>query len=259
MIIGGGSRPDHLIQRMIDETTISDHGHAIVLTMSGFDPDTSGFYGERSFRNLGISNIHSFDLGRRDDPTPEKLDSLRTASLVYITGGVQSRFMERVAEFPEIADALEDAYQNGALISGSSAGAAVMSKIMITGDQKNYLEYTSTFYNLEPDNMVTDEGLGLIEGIIVDQHFVKRARNNRLLSAIMDYPDHIGIGIDESTGILVQGNTAEVVGNSQVFVYRNLSGASKSEDNKLGAENIRLDIYLPGDVFELEPYETYKY
>ena len=99
--------------------------------------------------------------------------------------------------------------------------------------------------------MITAEGLGLIQGVIVDQHFVKRARNNRLLTAVMQYPDHIGIGIDEATAILVKKGEAEIVGDAQVLVYRNQSGTSKTYENRLGANNIRLDIYLPGDKFEL--------
>jgi len=253
LIIGGGSRPDVMLNRIIEETDLeNEENYAIVLTMSGFDPDTSGFYGERQFREKGIDNIRSYDFERRDQFSESASDSLENASLIYITGGSQSRFMEAVEAVPEIAGSIEAAYRNGAMIAGTSAGAAIMSKIMITGDQANHPEYTSTFYHLEKDNMITDEGLGLIEGVIVDQHFVERARNNRLLTAVMEYPDHAGIGISESTAILVKGNEAEVVGDSQVLVYRNQSGESFEENGKLGARNIQLDIYLPGEVFSID-------
>lgn len=251
LIIGGGSRPDSMIDRMIVETGIQDSGYAIVLTMSGFDPDTSAFYGERQFRDAGVSNIRSYDFERRNSFSQATSDSIEKASLIYITGGSQSRFMDSIIETPAIAEALENAYQGGAMISGTSAGAAVMSKIMITGDQHNYPEYTSTYYNLEKDNMVTAEGLGLITGVIIDQHFVKRARNNRLLTAIMEYPDHTGIGIDESTAILVKDGKAEVVGESQVLVYKNNGQTTSTHERKIGAKNIRLDIYLAGEIFDL--------
>jgi len=250
LIIGGGSRPDVMLDRMIEETGLYDEeNYAIILTMSGFNPDTSGYYGERQFREKGVENIRSYDFERRDSFSESAADSLENAALIYITGGSQSRFMEAVDAVPEIAGAIENAYRTGAMIAGTSAGAAIMSKIMITGDQANYPEYTSTFYHLEKDNMITAEGLGLIEGVIVDQHFVERARNNRLLTAVMEYPDHKGIGISESTAILVKGNRAEVVGNSQVLVYQNRSGEAGVQDGKLGARNIQLDIYLPGETF----------
>jgi cyanophycinase len=250
-IIGGGSRPESMVQRMIDESGIHEAGYAIVLTMAGFDPDTSGYYGELQFRELGIENIASYDFGREDELTEESQELLANASLVYVTGGSQSRFMNAVRNEPMIENALRDAYENGAVIAGTSAGAAIMSRIMITGDQVNYPEYTSTFYNLEKNNMITAEGLGLIEGVIIDQHFVKRARNNRLLTAVIEYPDHTGIGIDESTAILVRNNRAEVVGVSQVLVYRNQSDYSSVYEGKLGARDISLNIYLPGEFFEL--------
>jgi len=251
VIIGGGSRPESMIDRMIVESGIQDSGYAIVLTMSGFDPDTSAFYGERQFRDAGISNIRSYDFERRDSFSQAASDSLTNASLIYITGGSQSRFMDSITENPAIAEALENAYRDGAMISGTSAGAAVMSKIMITGDQRNYPDYTSTYYNLEKNNMITAEGLGLITNVIIDQHFVKRARNNRLLTAILDYPNHTGIGIDESTAIFVKEGKAEVIGESQVLVYKNIGQIISAYEEKIGGMNLRLDIYLPGDMFEL--------
>lgn len=250
-IIGGGSRPESMVQRMIEESGIDEEGYAVVLTMAGFDPDTSGYYGELQFRELGVENVASYDFGREDEFTVESQDLLGQASLIYITGGSQSRFMNAVRNEPMIENVLRDAYGNGAVIAGTSAGAAVMSRIMITGDQVNYPEYTSTFYNLEKNNMITAEGLGLIEGVIIDQHFVKRARNNRLITAVIEFPDRTGIGIDESTAILIRNNRAEVVGVSQVLVYKNQSDYSTVFEGKLGARDISLNIYLPGESFEI--------
>jgi cyanophycinase len=193
--------------------------------------------------------MYSFDLGRRDSVTSGALDSVRNAAFMYIAGGDQSRFMERVQEHPEIGMAIQDAYENGSVISGSSAGAAIMSRIMITGDQAKHPEYTSTFYHLEKDNLITNEGLGLVEDIIVDQHFVKRARNNRLITSVMEYPDHKGVGIDESTAILVRGNNAEVVGLSQVLVYSNNGVPSVTESGLFKGEGLTLDVYTHGDTF----------
>lgn len=252
MIIGGGSRPDVIIERILDESDLIDpEAYGIVLTMSGFNPDTSGYYGEKPFRDNGFDNMFSFDLGRRDSVTAGALDSVRNASFMYITGGVQSRFMDQIENYPEIGEAIFAAYENGAVISGSSAGAAIMSQIMITGDQAKHPEYTSTFYHLEKDNIVTEDGLGLVKGIIVDQHFVKRARNNRLITAVMEYPDHMGVGIDESTAILVRGNIAEVVGQSQVLVYSNTGEPSVTESGLLKGEGLLLDIYTHGDSFNI--------
>lgn len=249
-IIGGGSRSDTLKDIMISESSLAGGGYAVVLPMSSSNQDTAAYYGILQFSERDYP-ASAFTFGAGDQVTPARLDSLRNAALIYIPGGVQSRFMDVINKNPEIERAVREAYQNGALVAGTSAGAAIMSKIMITGDQKKYPEYTPTYYHLEKDNMITEEGMGLLTGAIVDQHFVKRGRNNRLLTAVMEYPDHIGIGIDESTAIVVDGNKIKVVGESQVLVYRNNSGSAITKEGKLGARDIGLDIYLPGDTFTL--------
>ncbi|HEX6983701.1 MAG TPA: cyanophycinase [Balneolaceae bacterium] len=251
-IIGGGHKPTSMVQKMIKESGIREGGYGIVLPMSSSVPDTSAYYGMLQFQELGIENMHAFNFADSNLKSVDaKLDSLRNATLVYIPGGVQGRFMKAVYNTPGLEKAIKEAYAKGALIAGTSAGAAIMSEIMITGDQKNYPEYTSTFYHLEKGNIITAEGLGLITGVIIDQHFIARARNNRLLTAIMEFPGHIGIGIDESTAIVVQGAKVKVVGKSQVIVYRNLSGSAHVQNGKIASQNIRLDIYLPGETFSI--------
>ncbi len=126
-----------------------------------------------------------------------------------------------------------------------------MSKIMITGNELKHPEYSSTFRNIESENIEIKTGLGLISNVIIDQHFVRRSRYNRLLTAIIEFPENVGIGIDESTAILVNGNTIEVVGESQVVVLKNPEHSSKKHNDKLGAKGIMMDIYLPGEIFTL--------
>jgi cyanophycinase len=147
--------------------------------------------------------------------------------------------------------AIRAAYRKGGLISGTSAGAAVMSSQMITGNELKHPEYASTFKNLESDNIELKEGLGMLSGIIIDQHFVRRSRYNRLISAIIEYPELIGIGIDESTAILVQGSRIEVVGESQVIVLTNPGKSQIRYKEKIGAEGLSLNIYLPGAIFNI--------
>lgn len=252
-IIGGGDRPATMVQKMIDASGLSENGYAVVLPMSSSIPDTSAYYGMLQFQELGVKNITAFNFADSSlKNIAVKLDSLQNANLIYITGGVQSRFMKSVQNTPGLKKAIFSAYNNGALIAGTSAGAAVMSQIMITGDQLKHPEYTSTFYHLEANNIDTARGLGIIKNIIVDQHFLKRARNNRLLTAVMEFPEKIGVGIDESTAIIIDNDSVKVVGKSHVLVYRNLSGTSHTTDGKIAAKNIRLDIYLPGESFLID-------
>ena len=248
-IIGGGDRPPTLIDRMIDEAGLRDGGYAVILPMSSSEPDSAIIWSSEAFQERNLPVV-GFNFVKDETPSPARLDSLRHAALIYISGGDQARFMGVVAGTP-IEAAIHDAYRNGSVIAGTSAGAAVMSAQMLTGDQRLHPEYTSTYEVLEADNIDLAPGLGLLQGAIVDQHFVARSRYNRLLTAVMEFPDVLGIGIDESTAILVTGRQAEVVGASQVVVFHNTARAAERRNGKLGAQNLRVDVYLPGETFRL--------
>ena len=250
-IIGGGSRPDNLVNRMIDDAGLRDGGYAVILPMSSSMPDSAIIWASEQFLKNGISNVTGFNFLPDQTPPPQWIDSLENASLIYISGGDQNRFMTIAGE-NEIENAIKTAWKNGAMIAGTSAGAAVMSELMITGDELRYPDYTSTFRTIESENIELGRGLGLINTAIIDQHFVWRSRHNRLFTAIIEHPELIGIGIDESTAILVRDATAEVVGNSQVIVFLNPEISYKEKNTKLGARNLTIDIYLPGEKFPIK-------
>ena len=137
------------------------------------------------------------------------------------------------------------------MIAGTSAGAAIMSEVMITGNQLKYKDYENTFDNIESQNVEVSTGMGFINSAVIDQHFVVRSRYNRLLSLIIENPTYQGIGIDEGTAILVKNNNeAEVVGRAQVIVFKNPRRSQKLKSQKLGAQGITLDIYLNGEKFK---------
>jgi cyanophycinase len=250
-IIGGGSRSSAMVDRIVKESGIDKGGYGIVLPMSSSEPDSSAYYATNQFYKQDITNVYGLNFIKDEKLTAIKLDSIINAKLIYISGGDQSKFMDIVAG-TEIEKVIHEAHKKGSLIAGTSAGAAVMSKIMITGTELKHPEYSSTFRNIESENIETKTGLGLITTIIVDQHFVKRSRYNRLLSAIIEYPELTGVGIDESTAILVSGKTIEVVGESQVIVFKNPEQSKNTFNNKLGAQGIILNIYLPGETFTID-------
>ncbi|WP_028871617.1 cyanophycinase [Psychroserpens burtonensis] len=250
-IIGGGSRPASMLDRMVKESGIDKEGYGVVLPMSSSEPDSSAYYATSQFYKQGVTNIYGLNFVKLEELKASKLDSIRNAKLIYISGGDQNRFMDIVGG-TDIEKAIHDAYKNGSLIAGTSAGAAVMSKMMITGSELKHPEYASTFRHLESENIETKTGLGLITTIIVDQHFVKRSRYNRLLTAIIEYPQLVGIGIDESTAVLVSGKQMEVVGESQVIVFKNPEQSKNTFNDKIGAQGILLNIYLPGETFTID-------
>lgn len=248
-IIGGGSRPDFLVDRMIKEAGVKSGETVAIFPHASEEQDSSFYYAKQQFEKR---NLKALDCAFKKDEKlpPSKLDSLKTAKLIYIGGGDQVRFMEIINSNPEVKNLLKSAYQNGKMIAGTSAGAAVMSEVMITGNQLKYKDYENTFDNIEIKNVETKQGLGFIKTAVIDQHFVVRSRYNRLLSLIIENPTYKGIGIDEGTAILVKNGSAEVVGRAQVIVFKNPKQSKKLNGDKLGAQGITLDIYLNGEKFK---------
>ncbi len=250
-IIGGGKKPKKMLKNLANISGVDSSGYVVVLPMSSSAPDTSGYYICKDFRDVDVTNSAVFNLQSEEQMTNSKLDSVRNAKLIYITGGNQNTFME-IAKNSPLVGAIHDAYNSGATVAGTSAGAAMMSQEMITGDEYKHPEYTGNFRTIEANNMEIDTGLGLIENAIIDQHFIKRMRMNRLITVILEHPSKTGIGIDESTAILVDNNDVRVYGVGQVVVIRNTNGGNKVKNGLLGGKNLSLSIYLPGESFQIK-------
>jgi cyanophycinase len=138
------------------------------------------------------------------------LGQLSRATGVFFTGGDQARIMDVLAD-RELLAAVKARFAAGAVFGGTSAGAAVMSARMITGE--------GDFTVIDGDEVEQRPGLGFVEGVIVDQHFVKRQRENRLFGLVLKHPEERGVGIDEDTALLVTGGRyAEVVGRGPVVL-----------------------------------------
>jgi len=251
-IIGGGNRSDALMKEMLNTAALKANDYIIILPMASEIPD-SGFKSiSAQLKKLDNRTIRNFNFAKHDVNDKKWIDSLAGAKLIYILGGDQSRFMKVVLNTP-IYTAIHKAYQNGSTIAGTSAGAAVMSKYMITGKQLLDTAYTETFNKLWDKNVDFSSGMGLLENTIIDQHFLKRNRYNRLISALAAHPDLVCIGIDESTAIIVRGNKATVAGESQVIRMANPKELKKTDKGLLKFNQAEFGIFTAGDVIDVKP------
>jgi cyanophycinase len=246
-IIGGGDRSPELMQTLISTAQLRERDHIAILPMSGAQPDTSYFYIKEDLKKWSSNVIANLNFTRNNIQDRQWLDSLKKAKLIFITGGDQSRFMEIVLNSP-VADAIHEAYQNGATIAGTSAGAAVMSKHMITGNQLS--GDSSTFKKIHTGNTELKPGLGLLEKVIIDQHFIVRSRFNRLITVLAQFPDYTCIGIDEATAIIVRGRDITVTGESQVIVLSDPKNLSTSKE-LIKLNDLRFSLYTSGDRFRI--------
>jgi len=250
-IIGGGEKTEGLMKEMLKVSGVGQNDYVIILPMSSEEPDSSMIFAQEDLASVGINKVVGFNFILNGPVTQSRIDSILKAKLIFITGGDQTRFMKIVGKGP-IYKAIHDAYKNGATIAGTSAGAAVMSKKMITGNALKYPEYTGRYPTIEPGNIEITEGLGLVANVIVDQHFIKRQRMNRLMSVSLENPNETCIGIDESTAIVVSGNNFTVAGENQVVVLRNPLKSKKIQGKLMGGKGLQLDILLPGETFRLK-------
>ncbi len=249
-IIGGGNRTDSMMNELIDIAGIRTTGYVYILPMASSVPDSSIIWTKEDFSVTGVKKVFGFNFLAGITPPKTQLDSLRNARLIFISGGDQSRFMSVVINSP-VMDAIHQAYKNGSVIAGTSAGAAVMSKKMITGNQKKHKGSDAGFVTIESDNIEISQGLGFLNDVIIDQHFIKRQRLNRLVAASIENPAQLCVGIDESTAIIVDGDYATVTGIGQVIVIKNGGRIKNLKNGLLGTDGLQLSIYLPGQKFRL--------
>lgn len=170
--------------------------------------------------------------------------TLKRATLIWMPGGDQNRFMKAIAG-TGLDDVIRARYQAGVVVGGTSAGAAILSNAMITGE--------ADLKSITSGATEIADGLGLWPEVIVDQHFLTRQRTNRLLSAVLDRPSLVGVGIDESTGVIVHGTTFDVIGKSSVVVIdaRNAAMARTDGSRHPAASGIAVTVLRAGQTYSL--------
>jgi cyanophycinase len=226
-------------------------GKLVVTTVAiPSNPDSLFEEYEKAFRALGVKHLYKLEINDREEATSEsKLRILDDATGVFFTGGDQMKITSQIGD-TLIFRRLQEIYEEGGLIAGTSAGAAVMSETMLVtgGDEDSHVIGGSL--RMAP-------GLGLISDVIIDQHFMERGRLGRLLGAVAQNPKNLGIGIDEQTAIVVErGNGFYVLGSGAVYVidgsevtYSNI--AEEDLNKTLSIYNVRMHMLSQGDRFDL--------
>ncbi len=155
--------------------------------------------GDNVFDNINVhchmapSASDMFDPLKSTEMAEKTIDMLKSSSSVFFFGGDQNIIMQVFDKYPLIAAKILDLYCHGLPIGGTSAGAAFMSKTMITGE--------GDFEVIHHNKVEVRSGLGLVKHAVIDQHFIKNKRLNRLISVLLDGNDRYGIGIDEDMAI----------------------------------------------------------
>ncbi len=251
-IIGGGDRPESMMRRFVELSGRSGNGKIVVFPMASSEPEGTGAVLVSEFRQLGARQVECHVLTREQALSEDSPRLLDGAGGVFFSGGDQSRHMAVLLNTP-LHTRLLELYRQGCVMAGTSAGAAVMSEIMITGEERRQPEDGHEFETLEAANNVTTPGLGFIRSAIIDQHFVTRKRHNRLISLMAEHPSLLGIGIDEGTAIIVgPDETFEVIGEKSVVVYDAFTAGVRILPSRLIAlRGVAMHVLVAGDRFDL--------
>jgi cyanophycinase len=203
VVVGGGGVPDAVLRRALD--LAGGPAAPIVVFPQASELAETGDVAVEMWTKAGATNVRWLPL---TDPAAAR-QAVESAALIWFPGGDQGKLM-KAFEATGVPEVIARRYRDGAVVGGTSAGAAVMSLVMLTGD--------ADLKSITVGATKTAPGLGLWPEVIVDQHHLKRQRQSRLISLVLERPDLVGVGIDERTAAVVSGRRFEVIGESSVLV-----------------------------------------
>src|SRR5688572_162764 len=185
VIIGGKEDKEGEREILRDVVARMRDGSMVVATISsGYPREVWNAY-SRLFRELGVGEVSWLDLEERGGAFGVKAcELLSAANAVFFTGGDQVRITSRLAGTP-LEHCVRELYYRGGVVAGTSAGATAMSEVMLIAGQNEHLTKIRTSLHMAP-------GLGLLPGVIIDQHFAERGRLNRLVGAVTQNPRLLG-------------------------------------------------------------------
>lgn len=202
---------------------------AIMTAATGFPKEVGDEYTD-IFERLGAETVYVVHTEHRNDSDCKKaIGEIKESTGIFFTGGDQSRIVDFIKGSP-LGDAIHQRHEAGAVIGGTSAGAAMMPDEMIVGG--------ASVSNPSVDAVRLGPGMGFLPGIAIDQHFAQRGRLGRLLAALLLQPAVLGLGIDEDTAIIVDGDEFEVVGSGAITVVDESEATHNNLDDLLKDEAI---------------------
>lgn len=213
-----------ILSSLISRIPRAHHRIEIITAASSLPLEMEKMYIE-AYKQAGFTQVHMMKVEERKDAgDPDAIKQIQAAHAVFFTGGDQNKLLALIAQ-TDLLSAIHKKYFSDPhfIVGGTSAGAMVMPETIITGGLIHEALYSSDI------KMAT--GFGLISGLIVDTHFIKRGRFGRLAHAVGLNPDCLGVGLGEDTALLIsEGNRAECLGSGMVILI---------DGREIGHTNIR--------------------
>jgi cyanophycinase len=235
LVIAGGGRLSAEVTNRFIELAGGPESPIVVLPIAAGDTlrgDSSS--DTRLFERAGAKNVKSLRARKREEvESPEFAAALNEAKGVWFGGGRQWRFVDAYMG-TKAEELLRGVLRRGGVIGGSSAGASIQAQYLVRGSPLGNTEMMAEGY---------ERGIGFLPAAAVDQHFTQRERHSDMTQVMQRYPKLLGIGIDERTAVVVQGETAVTIGRGNAHFYDYRSGPPKGERDYM--------LVQPGQRFDL--------
>ena len=243
-----------ILKRLIKESNKQELSRVEVVTTASKIPKEIGAEYVKAFSYLGANNVDVLNIERREQAMePEVLARLKAADVVMFTGGDQLR-LTSILGGTQFDDILVAKYRNEDFIyAGTSAGAAAASNNMI-------YQGSSSEALLKGEVKITS-GLGLIDDVIIDTHFVQRGRIGRLFQAVVGNPKVLGIGLGEDTGLLItNGRQMEAIGSGLVILVdgREIKDTNLTQvelGQPISINHLVTHVLSKNDTFDLDTFK----
>jgi cyanophycinase len=248
IIIGGHEDKEGRREILKEVAERVKSGKLVIATVASHSPE--GYFSsyQEAFGALGVTDlVELYVEDRVEAQESDKLAVLDDAAGIFFTGGDQLRISSQIGDTP-VERRVRAIRDRGGVIAGTSAGASVMSETMLVKGT------SSESHRIGDLHMAP--GLGLVRDVIIDQHFAERGRFGRLLGAVAQNPRVLGIGIDEDTAIVVEGERFRVIGSGAVYIvdgggvtHSNIAEARP--ERTLSLFDVKMHVLSHGDRFDL--------
>lgn len=243
-----------ILKRILVESKHKELSRIEIITTASKIPKEIGPEYVKAFNSLGAKNVDVLYIEKREQAMdPEILERLKAADVVMLTGGDQLRLTSILGGTP-FHDILLDKYRNEEFIyAGTSAGAAAASNNMI-------YQGSSSEALLKGEVKITS-GLGFIDNVVIDTHFVQRGRIGRLFQSVVGNPKVLGIGLGEDTGLLItHNNRMEAIGSGLVILVdgREIKDTNLTEvelGQPISISHLVTHVMSKYDTFDLDTYK----
>jgi len=254
--IGGGEIADsgEILDELLEFVKKGSDPRLVVMTVATGDPERAANKYNALFRKRGVKHVDTVDISQREDSySASSIKKINNADALFFTGGDQLNITTLLGG-SELDQAIRERVKEGIVLAGTSAGAAMMSKWMIisgSSDEAPRVGHVS----IAP-------GMDLFDSMIIDTHFSQRGRHGRLLNAVAHFPQALGVGIDETTAIVMRNGDFRVIGDGVVTI---INGNNirlndlpyKKEGEAIGISGAVIDVLPAGYKYHLKHRETF--